>query len=299
VPPVLGLRIDVDTYIGALRGLPHLLERLARDGLRTSLFIPGGPDRTGLAAKRILTQRGYLRKLLRTGAFRIYGPSALAAGLLHRGRAISQSGEALMRARLDGHEFVAHGFTHTVWHNDLHRLDPRTVQRHVRLSVEALEAATGSRPVGFGGPGWQANFASLHALDELGLTLGGDTRGSAPFLPVLHGYRFKTPQVPTTLPSLDEFARGLPPARADVHALFDSILAQEHPVYAAHAELEGRFFRDFFDELLTFCWREGVGVVPVSEVLSRARQKALPTCRIEQASVPNRPGLVAIQGAPL
>ncbi len=297
MPVALGLRIDVDTYVGALKGLPHLLSRLRQEGSKASLFLPGGPDRTVQALHRVVTQPGYVKKLWRTGAVRVYGPSALATALRYRHRAIVDVGEPLLRARLDGHEFVAHGFTHTVWHNQLHQMAPNVVDAHVRQSVDALTAVLGHPPAGFGGPGWQASFASLHALDRLGLTLGGDTRGTRPFLPVMHGYRFTTPQVPTTLPSLDEFAHGLPPSRQDISALFTQILNQEFPVYAAHAELEGRFYRDFFDELLSFCWREQIPMVPVGEILAAARVQGLPSCDVIQAPVAHRPGLVATQGA--
>lgn len=297
MPTALGLRIDVDTYVGAVRGLPNLLNRLRTEGCTASIFMPGGPDRTGRAVRRILTQPGYLAKLIRTGAFRTYGPSALTTALLYRNRSIVQAAEPLLKAQLDGHEFVAHGFTHTVWHNELHSMDALTVDAHVRKSVEALTEATGTRPVGFGGPGWQGNFASLHAVDRQELVLGSDTRGSRPFHPVMHGYRFKTPQVPTTLPSLDEFGQGLPPTREDIHSLFDQILEQRYPVYAAHAELEGRFHLPFWDELLAFCWREKIRVVPITEILESARANGLPSCEVIQAPVANRPGVVATQGA--
>ncbi len=297
MPAKLGLRIDVDTYVGAIKGLPNLLSRLRTEGCQASIFMPGGPDRTGRAVRRILTQRGYLTKLVRTGAFRTYGPSALTTALLYRNRAIVQATEPLLQAKVDGHEFVAHGFTHTVWHNELHTMDALTIDGHVRASVEALAEATGSTPVGFGGPGWQGNFASLHALDRLELTLGADTRGLRPFLPVMHGYRFKTPQVPTTLPSLDEFGEGLPPTRRDIHHLFDQILAQQFPVYAAHAELEGRSYQVFMEELLSFCWRENIRVVPITAILRAAQSKGLPSCEVIQAPIANRPGVVATQGA--
>ncbi len=296
MPTELGLRIDVDTYVGAIKGLPNLLRRLRTEGCKASIFMPGGPDRTGKAVRRIWTQRGYLTKLVRTGAFLTYGPSALTTALLYRNRSIVQANGPLLQAQVDGHEFVAHGFTHTVWHNELHSMDALTIDGHVRASVDALTAATGGRPVGFGGPGWQGNFASLHALDRQDLLLGADTRGSCPFLPVMHGYRFKTPQVPTTLPSLDEFSDGLPPTRADIHRLFDQIVDQQFPVYAAHAELEGRSHQVFMDELLAFCWREKIRVVPITTILAAAQQEGLPSCEVIQAPIANRPGIVATQG---
>ena len=117
-----------------------------------------------------------------------------------------------------------------------------------------------------------------------------------PFLPRMLGYSFSTPQVPTTLPSLDEFRHGLPPASTDVNALRNAIAGQEFPVYAAHAELEGRFYLNVFDALLDFCAHEGLEVVPLCKVLQAAHQKGeLPVCDVVQGTVPCRPGKVAVQ----
>ena len=296
MPGTLGLRIDVDTYDGAMQGLPRLLERLDGRSIRCSLFVPGGPDRTGMAVARILTQKGYLKKLWRTGAFRVYGPTALATTFLHRSRHIIEV-PPLRAALASGHEIVAHGHIHTLWHNSLHHMPIRAVRGQVRDSVAAVSRELGTRPAGFGGPGWQANLASLHALDELGLSFGSDTRGRCPFVPRMHGYTFATPQVPTTLPSLDEFRHGLPPASVDMNALKNAIAAQPYPVYAAHAELEGRFYPEVLDELLDFCDASGTAVVPLGKILEAAQKAGeLPVCDVVQGTVPFRPGKVAVQG---
>lgn len=294
---LLGLRIDVDTYRGACNNLPALLDMLEERALSCSVFVPGGPDRTAFAVQRIFTQKGYLRKLIRTGAFSIYGPAALASMIAHRHRRICQAAGPMHRVLAGGHELAAHGYIHTLWHNSLHSMKPGEVVQQVRLAVRAVEESLGTRPAGFGGPGWQANFASLHALDSLGLEYGSDTRGRHPFIPCLHGYVFSTPQVPTTLPSLDEFPGGLPPMKSDIAKLRNEIKAQAWPVYTAHAELEGQRYRKFFSELLSFIEGEGISVVPLSRVLSAFRACAtLEVFEVLQGSVPGRPGLVAMQG---
>ena len=295
----LGLRIDVDTFTGARLGLPKLIDLLARFDVRASVFIPGGPDRTGMAVARVLTQRGYLAKLLRTRAFRIYGPSALAASVIHRNRRIAEAAGPLRRTVANSHELVAHGFVHTLWHNRLHRMSPQEIQDQVHDSIVKIEQDAGVRPVAFGGPGWQANFASLLAVDKCQLQYASDTRGLYPFIPRLAGYVFKTPQVPTTLPSLDEFPAGLPPQRKDVEALFQRLRSQAWPVYAAHAELEGRFHLDFFEEFLGHCRDQGLRIVPLSTLLTDyAGANSLQVCDVRQLPIEGRPGKVATQVLP-
>jgi len=292
----LGLRIDVDTVAGAVHGLPALSRMLRTRGLNASLFLPGGQDRTVLAALRILRQPGYLAKLLRTSALRIYGPSTLA-GMLGRGpRRIIDTGSVLTDMLCAGDEVAGHGLVHTEWHNRYHRMPPGEVRRQVVTTISDIEKVLETRVAGFGAPGWQAGFACLHALDQLGLAWGSDTRGRHPFLPMMHGYRFKTPQVPTTLPTLDELPGGLPPKRADVIGLCQSIDRQDWPVYTAHAELEGRFFPEVLDTLLDFCATRRIPVLTLSGTLRRyLAEQELPVSEVVQAPIPNRPGLVATQ----
>jgi peptidoglycan/xylan/chitin deacetylase (PgdA/CDA1 family) len=298
VTKALGLRIDVDTVAGAVHGLPALHRILRARKIRASLFLPGGEDRTALAALRILRQPGYLAKLLRTSAFRIYGPSAFA-GLLGLGpRRVIDAGPVLADMLAAGDEVAGHGLCHTAWHNGYHRMSPAEVHRQVVSAVADIEQTLPTRVAGFGAPGWQAGFACLHALDSLGLAWGSDVRGTLPFVPMMHGYRFRTPQIPTTLPTLDELPGGLPPVKSDVLAVCQEIDRQDWPVYTAHAELEGRFYPSVLEELLDFCSMRGIEVMPLSGVLQRylAAGRPLEFHEVVQAPIPNRPGTVATQG---
>lgn len=293
---LLGLRIDVDTYAGGRYGLPRLLELLAKYSSSATICIPSGPDRTAGALFRILTQRGYAAKLWRTRAWMLYGPSVLGTALPRRGRSVVDLAESLSEAAAAGHEIAAHGFGHTFWHNRYHRLGIDQVRAEMNSSVEAIADKLGLSPAAFGAPGWQAGFASLKVLDELGLRYGSDTRGTRPFLPRAAGVTFKTPQVPTTLPTLDEFLDGLPPSPAEASALFDAALGQEYPVYTAHPELEGKFFARYFEDFLAFCMSEGIRPVPLSALLAGFLEtRELPVCEVVQKRIPGRPGFVAAQ----
>ena len=66
--PVLGLRVDVDSYDGAREGVPALLRLFERARVRATFFVSVGPDRWGRAALRALTKPGFLAKMLRTNA---------------------------------------------------------------------------------------------------------------------------------------------------------------------------------------------------------------------------------------
>src|SRR5689334_8756369 len=81
-PSRVAVRIDVDTFRGAQQGVPAMLEDLARAGVRASFFFSLGPDRSGRAVARFVTRRGFLGKMLRTRAGRMYGWKTALYGTL-------------------------------------------------------------------------------------------------------------------------------------------------------------------------------------------------------------------------
>src|SRR5262245_59627265 len=70
---IVGLRIDVCTYQGFREGVPRLLDALAKRKIRATFFTAMGPDRSGLAVLRLFRKKGFLAKMLRTGAGSMYG----------------------------------------------------------------------------------------------------------------------------------------------------------------------------------------------------------------------------------
>ena len=62
----LALKVDCDTYEGTKAGVPRLLALLDRLGVRASFFFTLGPDRSGRAIARILTHKGFVRKMMRS-----------------------------------------------------------------------------------------------------------------------------------------------------------------------------------------------------------------------------------------
>ena len=102
---------------------------------------------------------------------------------------------------------------------------------------EVFDAA----PAVHGAAGWQMNETALALEQELGFLYASDTRGTAPFVPLLAGRRSRCPQLPTTLPTLDELI-GVDAITVDnVHAnlLERTRSLRPHHVYTLHAELEG------------------------------------------------------------
>jgi hypothetical protein len=114
------------------------------------------------------------------------------------------------------------------------------------------------------------------------------------------GHEIGVPQLPTTLPTLDELIglHGVTAANADAHLL--ALTAKPAPdvhVYTLHAELEGGRLGDVFERLLRG-WREqGWQRVGLDGLFASLDDDALPRHRVGVGTVPGRSGTLAVQGA--
>src|SRR5262245_20202704 len=120
------IKVDVDTHLGLRDGTPRLLDLFARHGVRASWFVSMGPDRTGVSALRVLRQRGFLAKMVRSRAPSLYPLRTMLRGTLLPAIPIAASLPHRLREIRDaGHEIGIHGFDHVRWHDRLARLtDP-------------------------------------------------------------------------------------------------------------------------------------------------------------------------------
>src|SRR5215211_4092940 len=102
--PLLGLKIDVDTWRGTLEGVPRLIEALKRNAVGATFLFSLGPDHTGRAIKRVF-RHGFLDKVSRTSVVEHYGVRTLLNGTLLPGPDIGRPsgiGAAIMRRVRDG-----------------------------------------------------------------------------------------------------------------------------------------------------------------------------------------------------
>ena len=134
----------------------------------------------------------------------------------------------------------------------------------------------------------------------MGFHYASDTRGREPFLPSWEGIEGVCPQLPTTLPTLDELIGrdGLAPdgAAQEVLRLSQQPLPHGH-VFTLHAELEGMALRPTFRTMLER-WRDlGFAFAALGDVHRSLDVQALPRHAIALAAVPGRSGLLATQAA--
>ncbi len=290
------LKVDVDTHAGLERGVPALAELLAAHDVRASFFVVCGPDRMGRRLGRLLDP-GFVAKLLRTRVLAAYGWRTLLSGTLLPARPVAAAfPETLRDLVAAGHEVGVHGWDHARWQDRLPHLQPADVESEVGRAATTLRDLLGAAPLGFAAPGWRCTAASLAAVDAAAFAYRSDTRGSSPYRPAAAGSVFRAPEIPTTLPTLDE-VYGRPdrrPAELAEH-YGDLVRSGALNVHTIHAELEGGPHLDILDALLARL-RGSVQFVRLCDEAAALGGTELPVCTVREGRVPGRAMPVAVQG---
>ena len=295
----LALKVDVDTYRGTRRGVPRLVELLKKHGAGATFLFSLGPDHTGRAIKRAF-RRGFIGKVSRTSVLSHYGFATLFYGTLLPGPDIGRRCADVMRRVRDAHfEVGIHAWDHVKWQDGAPGADARWTERQMLLSRKRFEQIFGEPARAHGAAGWQTNLHALRLAQRLGFDYCSDTRGRCPFIPVWRAEIVACPQLPTTLPTLDELigTDGLTAKNVAEHVLG---LTRERPaaghVYTLHAELEGGKLALAFEAMLAGWKSQGYDLVSMRTLAESLDLRSLPRNEIAFGSVAGRSGLLALQG---
>jgi undecaprenyl phosphate-alpha-L-ara4FN deformylase len=300
VSPAFVLKVDVDTHVGLRDGAPRLLDLFARHGVRASWFVAMGPDRTGRAVARAFRQPGFLAKMLRSRAPSLYPVSTMLRGtVLPSIPIVASQPERLRAIDAAGHEVGVHGWDHVRWHDALARLGADDVRREIGRATELFADVLGRKPAGFAAPGWQCTAASLRVVDELGYRYRSDTRGRHPYRPSADGYLAATPEIPTTLPTLDEIIGAAGRTPDELARAYETwIDPKDLNVHTIHTEVEGGAYLAQLDRLLSFV-KQIMPVRTLSEVVAELPDVAsLPVASVRPGTLDGRGGTVACQVTP-
>ena len=149
-----------------------------------------------------------------------------------------------------------------------------------------------------GSAGWQANSFSLEAYDDAHLLYASDARGTHPFIPRIGGMVYKTLQIPTTLPTLDELL-GRPEYPEDgIVAHYLALLAPDKlNVLTIHAEVEGMKKIALFGSLLEQVRERRMQVKRLDELAANLvkNHSPLPVNDLISGTVDGRSGTLAVQ----
>ncbi|MBF0161784.1 MAG: 4-deoxy-4-formamido-L-arabinose-phosphoundecaprenol deformylase [Magnetococcales bacterium] len=301
----IALKVDVDTLRGTREGVPALLRLFDRYRVRATFLWSLGPDHTGRALRRVF-RRGFLSKVSRTSVLSHYGLKTLLYGVLLPGPMIGERTAAILRETLQaGHESGIHCYDHVAWQDQVARQGEAWTRQALHSAHDLHNRLLGQAATTHGAAGWQLNPHLLAMEEQWSLPYASDTRGHHPFLPVLAGRAFACPQLPTTLPTLDELLGrdGLTADNVHTAVLAHSRQprAQGH-VYTLHAELEGMKLLPVMETLLQSWQAEGHALVALADLWQGTketpplRETPLPRHTIVWGEVAGRSGLLACQG---
>ena len=263
----LGLRIVVATARGARRRAPKLVALLRRHGASATFYFNLGPQR-----------------------FHRWLPGRSVA---------ARAADAMLAVRDAGFEVGIHGWDCVRWRDRVARGDFGWTEGALRRACATFEQLFGEPPRTHAAPGWQMNRHAFRLTQRLGFDYASDTRGSAPFVPVVEAELVACPQVPTTLPTLRELVGHDGTRRGNVHERI--IAAAATPSRASHvftlfAERDAGRYLSACDRLLEG-WRAlGWEIVPLHALAQNLEPKALEHHVIIAEPAPDGRGTIAAQG---
>lgn len=279
----LALKIDVNTLRGALQGVPRLLETLRSHSAQASFFFSLGPDHSGRALK-------YAYRPERAAFLPSHDLKTLLYGTLLPAPEIGLSGiEILRQVRDEAYEVGLQGWDRVRWQTAVEQADPAWTERTMRLACARFEEIFATAPKAHAAAGWQMNAQALRLTQRLGFDYACDTRGTHPYMPVYRGEVIHCPQLPTTLPTIDELVRldglALDNVVEQLLELSRDPLPTGH-VFTLRAELEGMKLLPLFEKLLAGWRAQGYELVTTRTLFENLKPAELPRHEIKRNLLP-------------
>lgn len=274
----LALRIEVGTEAGARKGVPALLRLLDEYQIKASFLFSLGPD------------------------YRLYPFAYTLPNWIRRRLPVPYIGKKhrdTLRAVADaGHDIGVSGYTAVEWADDVAFKPHDWLHRELQQSMEAFQAVFGKRPQFYGAPHWQVSEHLFAEEASFGFDFATDVRGKHPFLPALQGVRSSCPQLPTTLPLLDELYQMPEVTQDNLHQYLFAECQRVLPmgeVFSLSAEREGRELLPVFERLLVM-WRGGQWEIhSLSELFEKVREMPLKYHQVGWAQVDGDERYMAMQ----
>jgi undecaprenyl phosphate-alpha-L-ara4FN deformylase len=237
-------------------------------------------------------------KVRRTSVLKHYGLRTLLYGTLLPGPHIGRRCRPLMQHIAErGFEVGVHTYDHVKWQDGVAAASEPWTRRELLLARDQFAQVFGRYPRVHGAAGWQVNRFVPELQRQLGFEYASDSRGFAPFLPVIDGRTVEVPQLPTTLPTLDELIGRPDLAGEDPidHLLRLTAGSAGDHVYTLHAELEGGLYAGPFERLLR-AWRSrGAQLLDLASYAATLDFKSLPRYALAEGTVAGRSGTLACQ----
>ena len=283
---VLGLKIDVDTYIGMKRGVPRLLSILNQFGIQATFYLSMGPDASGRAILQLVKNPRFLKKMLKTNAGRLYGMKTALYGTLLSSPMIALSFPDLVEQIISaGHEVEFHAWDHRRWQDELYQRSYEWIEDWFEKGISAYRKMVRREPSSFGAPSWVIDDRVLTILGKYPFHYLSCTRAKEPFIHEISGLM----EIPSDLPCLEEV--GVPQG---VSRILQTLKDGGIHVLPVHAEVEGGIWDKHFIELCENVRHMNFQILPLSEIKVHLESEALPVRKYRMELLPGRSAPCAV-----
>jgi len=283
---VLGLKIDVDTYIGMKRGVPRLLSILNQFGIQATFYLSMGPDASGRAILQLVKNPRFLKKMLKTNAGRLYGMKTALYGTLLSSPMIALSFPDLVEQIISaGHEVEFHAWDHRRWQDELYKRSYEWNEDWFDKGISAYRKMVRREPSSFGAPSWVIDDRVLTILGKYPFHYLSCTRAKEPFIHEISGLM----EIPSDLPCLEEV--GVPQG---VSRILQTLKDGGIHVLPVHAEVEGGIWDKHFIELCENVRHMNFQILPLSEIKVHLESEALPVRKYRMELLPGRSAPCAV-----
>jgi len=284
--PMLGLKIDVDTYWGMKNGVPSVLQTLKEFNIKGTFFLSIGPDNSGRAALQLIRNPLFFKKMMRTNAAALYGWRTALYGTLLPAPMIALSFPQIVNQIIaEGHEVQFHAWDHRRWQDELFRKSESWIRDWFAKGIAGFEKLTDNKPTAFGAPSWLIDDRVLEIMKEYKFDYVSCTRAKAPFI----HESINILEIPSDLPCFEEIN-----AKNGVSVITDLLKDGGTHVLPVHAEVEGGIFQNQFRELLEKTLDSGIEVVPLNKIKEKLDIKTLPVRKYKMELLPGRHSACAV-----
>lgn len=291
----LALKVDAATYRGTLAGVPRLVEALRQAEAQATFYFNLGPDHSGRMPASLLAAS-------RKGASALgrHGLATLFYGTLLPGPDVGLRCMDILRGVRDaGFDTGVQGWDCAAWQRRAATASPAWTARSMQRAIARYEKIFGEAPKTHAAAGWQMNPHALRLTQRLGFGYASDTRGTHPFVPVWNAEVVLCPQLPTTLPTLDELLGRDGCSIDTVHERLLALTGQPPTtghVFTLQAELEGRKLLPVFVKLLDGWRKQGYELVSLGSLFESIDASRLPRHELVRGTVEGRAGTLVLQG---
>lgn len=283
---ILGLKIDVDTYVGMKQGVPHLLSILARFGVPATFYLSMGPDASGRAILQLIKNPRFVKKVLRTNAGRLYGMKTALYGTLLPSPMIALSFPNLVEQIISaGHEVEFHAWDHRRWQDELYKRSSEWIEDWFEKGIEAYRKLVKKDPSSFGAPSWLIDDRVLEISRRYPFRYLSCTRAKEPFIHEISGLM----EIPSDLPCFEEVG-----VVQGASKILEILKVGGMHILPVHAEVEGGIWDRYFIGLFERVLNMGFEVLPLSEIRVLLESEVLPVRRYRMELLPGRPSPCAV-----